>query len=167
MASVPNSEQIVRVRVRLAEEPPRACDGYAEIEGGLLVGPARIEASYSLLDTEDRDTGRPLLGRPTHAARATLGSALPLGLRGAATVVYTGRTPMTRDDESGAITDWRESFARLDARLARPLPGGLELVVGADNLFDSRPARWAGYSGRHVYTSISWTFDRALARGIQ
>ncbi len=141
----------------------------AEIEGGVLVGPARLEASYSLLDTEDRDTGRPLLGRPTHAARATLGSALPLGLRGAATVVFTGRTPMERDEESGAITasGWRESFARLDARLARPLPGGLELVVGADNLFDSRPAQWAGYTGRHIYTSLSWTFDRALARGIQ
>ena len=138
-----------------------------EIEGGVLLGPARLEAAYSLLDTEDHRTGRPLLGRPTHAARATLGSELPFGLRGVTTVVYTGRTPMQRDEETGAITagGWRESYARIDARLAREIPGGLELVVGADNLFDARPAQWAGFTGRHIYTSLSWNFDRALARG--
>ena len=137
----------------------------AELESGMLLGPARLEAAYSLLDTEDRGTGRPLLGRPTHAARATFGSSLPLGLRGATTVVYTGRTPMQRDDATGAITGWRDPYARLDARLAREIPGGLELVIGADNVFDARPAQWAGYTGRHIYTSLSWTFDRALARG--
>ncbi|HEX6058166.1 MAG TPA: TonB-dependent receptor [Gemmatimonadaceae bacterium] len=137
----------------------------AEVEAGAFVGIVRIEGAWSLLDTEDRGTGRPLLGRPTHALRATIGSPLPLALRAAATVVVTGRTPMERDDATGAITGWRETYARLDARLARALPGGLELVVGADNLFDRRPARWAGFTGRHVYTSLSWTFDRALARG--
>lgn len=35
MASAPNGEQVVRVRVCLAEAPPRACAGYAEIEGGI------------------------------------------------------------------------------------------------------------------------------------
>lgn len=35
MAPTPNGEQIVRVRVRLANAPPRACAGYAEIEGGI------------------------------------------------------------------------------------------------------------------------------------
>jgi outer membrane receptor for ferrienterochelin and colicins len=137
----------------------------AELETGVIAGPARLEAAYSLLETEDRATGRQLLGRPTHAARATLRSELPLGLRGTTTAVYTGRTPMQRDETSGAITGWREPFARLDARVARALPGGLELAIGADNLFDARPDEWAGFTGRHVYTSLSFTLDRAFARG--
>jgi hypothetical protein len=35
MASAPSGERVVRLRVRLAEAPPRACAGYAEIEGGI------------------------------------------------------------------------------------------------------------------------------------
>ena len=34
-AAAPTGERIVRVRVRLADLPPRACAGYAEIEGGI------------------------------------------------------------------------------------------------------------------------------------
>ena len=52
----------------------------------------------------------------------------------------------------------------MDARVARALPGDLELVVGADNLFDRRPAEWAGFTGRHVYTSLSWTINRMPSR---
>lgn len=34
-AAAPRGERTVRLRVRLADAPPRACAGYAEIEGGI------------------------------------------------------------------------------------------------------------------------------------
>jgi len=62
------------------------------------------------------------------------------------TGVYTGSTPMERDT-AGRVTSTRDPFVRLDLRLAPALPRGLELTLGVDNVFDDRPARWAGRSG--------------------
>ncbi|HEX5581844.1 MAG TPA: TonB-dependent receptor, partial [Gemmatimonadaceae bacterium] len=129
----------------------------AELEGGLAVGSLRAEAAYGYLDAEDRATGLPLLGRPTHSARATLGGMLPFDVRASVTALYTGATPMERDG-SGVVVGERDAFFRTDVRLARQLPGGLEIVAGADNLFDQRPARWEGAVGRHVYAALSWSF---------
>jgi hypothetical protein len=65
---------------------------------------------------------------------------------------------MQRDDATGVITSRRDAFTRLDVRLSRPLPAlGLEWVAGADNLFAARPDAWAGFTGRHVYTSLTYT----------
>jgi outer membrane receptor for ferrienterochelin and colicins len=134
-----------------------------ELETGVVVGALRAEAAYSYLHAEDRATGRALLGRPAHSARATLGGALPLALRGSVSGIYTGATPMQRAVD-GAITSERDAFLRLDARLARRLPQGLELVVGVDNLFDRRPAQWEGATARQLYTALSWTVAGGRAR---
>jgi len=131
----------------------------AELEGGVAIGALRAEAAWSYLDAEDRATGLPLLGRPTHSARATLGGMLPFDVRASVSALYTGTTPMERDG-SGAITGERDAFFRTDVRLARRLPRGLEIVAGADNLFDQRPARWEGAVARHVYAALSWSFAR-------
>jgi outer membrane receptor protein involved in Fe transport len=133
----------------------------------VTVAGVRAEASYAGLATRDDATGRPLLGRPSHAARATLAATLPLALRASLTTVLTGRTPMERDAATGAVTSWRDAFVRTDVRLARRLPGspeGVELVLGADNLLDRRPARWVGDTRRHVYTALSWAITRTDAR---
>lgn len=131
----------------------------AELEGGIAIGALRAEAAWSYLDAEDRATGLPLLGRPTHSARATLGGMLPFDVRGSLTALYTGATPMERDP-SGAIAGERDAFFRTDVRLARRLPRGLEIVAGVDNLFDQRPALWEGTVARHLYTALSWSFAR-------
>lgn len=131
----------------------------ADLELGVAVGSLRAEAAYSYLDAEDRATGLPLLGRPEHAGRVALSHALPFGVRGSVAGVYTGATPMERG-EGGAITSTRDAFARLDARLARRLPQGLELALGVDNLLDAAPDAWAGAVGRQLYTSLSWAFAR-------
>jgi hypothetical protein len=55
-----------------------------------------------------------------------------------------------------AGTVWREGFLRFDARVARELPGGFEVVVGADNVLDERIPDWPGFAGRHLYTALSW-----------
>jgi outer membrane receptor protein involved in Fe transport len=59
-------------------------------------------------------------------------------------------------DETGQISSKREGFFRIDARLAQRLPWGLELAVGGDNLFDARPADWAGAVGRQWYVGLNW-----------
>jgi outer membrane receptor protein involved in Fe transport len=135
-----------------------------ELETGLALAGWRLEGGYSGLSTRDDATGRPLLGRPTHSGRVLVGRTLPFALRTSVSAVGTGRTPMERDEATGAITSTREAFMRVDARVARTVGGGLELVVGADNLFDHQPAEWAGFTGRHVYTSLSWTIDRPSTR---
>lgn len=135
-----------------------------ELETGLVLAGWRVEGGYSGLATRDDATGRPLLGRPSHSGRLLLARSLPLGIRTSVSAVATGRTPMQRDATTGAITSWRGAFTRVDSRAARELPGGTELVLGADNLFNARPAEWAGFTGRHLYTALTWTFDRAPAR---
>ena len=137
-----------------------------ELEGGrrfASLNGLRLEASYSGLSTRDNATGFELLGRPTNAGRVGLIGELPFALRTSVTGVYTGRTPMERDATSGAISSWRDSFLRVDLRVARALTGrasGFELVAGADNLFGRQPAQWAGFTGRHVYTALSWTMSK-------
>ena len=135
-----------------------------DLEGELSVRALRVAGGYSALATRDDATGRPLLGRPTHSARSTVSHALPFGTRASATTVFTGRTPMQRDDASGEVTSWRDAFVRIDLRLAQRLAGGLELVAGADNLFDKQPAQWAGFTGRHLYTALSWSANRKTDR---
>jgi outer membrane receptor for ferrienterochelin and colicins len=92
---------------------------------------------------------------------------LPFAIRTTVSGIYTGRTPMERDATSGAITSVRDAYLRTDVRVARDLIGpfaDMELVVGADNLFDTRPMRWAGFTGRHLYTALSWTISRDSSR---
>ena len=132
----------------------------AELESGLSLGRIRAEAGYSRLATRDRATDEPLLGRPEQSGRLGANYAAPSGLRVAAAAVYTGRTPMQRNAQTGAISSWRDAFTRVDVRIAQSIPGGLQLAIGADNVFDRRPENWAGFTGRHLYTTLTWNFER-------
>ena len=126
-----------------------------ELEGGWVLPWARLELGYAWLGTEDRSTGLPLLGRPEHSARAVATVSATSSLRATVSAVYTGATPMERD-EAGTITSVRDAFLRFDARLAQRLPWGLELALGADNLFDSQPEAWADAVGRQWYVGLTW-----------
>ena len=131
-------------------------DGFtrgAEIEAGVTRAGWRLEGGYSLLRAERARTGEPLLGRPEQSVRGTISYANPAGIRFSVTGVHTGETAMARME---AGTEWREPFTRFDLRVAQDLPGGFELVGGVDNVFDQRVEEWPGFTGRHLYTSISW-----------
>ena len=76
MARASNSEQLVRLRVRLTEAPPRTYAGYAEIEGGLQredevfpgeIGPDGLPRFACELRVR-RDTGTGALVLPGPAA---------------------------------------------------------------------------------------------------
>ncbi len=127
----------------------------AELEAGLVFRTVRFEAGYAWLGTEDVSTGQPLLGRPEHSGRLVTTVSPTRGLRATVSGIYTGTTPMERD-EAGVITSERESFLRFDARVAQRLPWGLELSVGADNVFDRRPDAWADAVGREWYLGLTW-----------
>ena len=47
-------------------------------------------------------------------------------------------------------------FLRFDARLAQRLPWGLEVSLGADNLFNSQPDAWADDVSRQWYVGLTW-----------
>ncbi|MGH7504579.1 MAG: TonB-dependent receptor, partial [Longimicrobiales bacterium] len=131
-------------------------DGFtrgAELEAGVTWRGLRLEAGYGVLHAQDSETGESLLGRPERSARGTIGYSRPGGLRVAVTGVHTGETAMRR---TASGTEWREGFLRFDARVAQEVWGGFELAVGVDNLFDVRLAEWPGFTGRHLYTAVSW-----------
>ena len=124
-----------------------------ELETGVNHGPWRLELGGALLRAEHEESGEPLLGRPRDSMRASLGWAHPIGLRISASGVRTGRTAMSREEGS---TQWRDAYTRFDLRLAQELPGGLQLVAGADNVLDATVDEWPGFSGRHIYLGMSW-----------
>ncbi len=131
-----------------------------DLEAGVVLGGARVEAAYGWLSATDRLTDLPLLGRPRHSARAMLSGAIPFLGRGSLTGVFTGRTPMERDEDTGAVIGERDAFLRMNARIARRLPFGTEFSVGVDNIFDSRPALWEGAIARQIYTALAFTVGR-------
>ena len=124
-----------------------------ELEGGFTHGRLRGEAGYAYLLAQDRATGAALLGRPAHSGRASLESAIPLGMRAALSGIYTGTTPVQRNEEE--IVD-REGYLRFDATVSASLPAGLQVSGGVRNLLDARPGQWPGFTGRHLFLGIGW-----------
>jgi outer membrane receptor for ferrienterochelin and colicins len=125
----------------------------AELEAGAALGPWRFEGGVSLVRAEHAETGESLLGRPRDSMRGTVAWAHPMGLRASVTGIRTGRTAMSRTEGE---TAWREPYTGFDVRVAKSLPGDLELVAGIDNLLDRTNRDWPGFTGRHLYTSLSW-----------
>lgn len=128
----------------------------ADNEVGIVWSRARVEAGYGYLRTRDAATDRELLGRPHHSARVTTTLSSRLA-RLSVTQLFTGQTPMTRSDESGAITSSRDAFARTDLRIALPPRWGAEPAFGVDNVFDRQPSMWAAPTARHIYITLSWS----------
>lgn len=129
-----------------------------EVEGGVAWQSLRAEAGYALLDTRDDATGGPLLGRAEHSARVSLAGRLPHDFDASLTGLYTGPTPIARDAD-GRVSDERDSFLRLDARVSRALPGSLEVAAGVENLLDAEPGSdWPGFTGRRVYGGVTWRY---------
>ncbi len=124
-----------------------------EVEVNTTWRGARLEAGYSYLDAYDSNTDEELLGRPRHSGRLYGGYTFSFGTRVGVTGVFTGRTPIQRTETE---TLMRSAFTRLDARISHEVLNGVELSVGANNVFDARPAGWPGYTGRHMYIGAAW-----------
>ena len=136
MTPAPAGEQTVRLRVRLAEAPPRACASYAEVEGGLQrkhevlpgeVGPdGRPRFTCELRARRDAATGAPVFlgpfafGPPAARFLYVSWSAVRAAEPGAGRAMFRrAKVPL------GTIT-WaqvEEVAARLDGVLEATVPG--------------------------------------------
>jgi outer membrane receptor for ferrienterochelin and colicins len=136
-----------------------------ETEAGWTRGGTRLEAGYTLLEARDESNDTPLLGRARHAGRVSV-STMVRGANASATLQVTGRTPLTRDDATGAVTSWRASYARLDLRGTAPMRNGVSLVMGVENVFDRTLGQaWPGFTGRRAYGGLSWHGGQSQGSG--
>ena len=126
---------------------------------GAITEFAWARASYTWLDTEDLDTGLPLLRRPAHRASATVGGDLGRG----ATAELTGLFVGERDDVD-AVTYERvtsPAYFRLDAAVTLPrLLGAVAPYVRATNLLGRDYSEVAGFPspGRRFVAGLDVAF---------
>ncbi len=126
---------------------------------GALSASSWARASYTWLDTEDLDTGLPLLRRPKQRASVTLGQDLG---RGASTEL-TGHWVGERDDVDAAtyarVTS--PAYFRVDTALTGPpVLGGLSPFARVTNLLDRDYAEVAGFPspGRRFVAGLDLAF---------
>ena len=124
-----------------------------EMEAGVTHLGWRLDMKYSWLNAHRDGSGDPLLGRPDHSVSALIGYARPGGTRVSLNGTYTGRTPMRRTEVG---TEWRDGFLRFNTLLTQDITGDLQLVLGVDNVLNALEEEWPGFTGRHVYTGMSW-----------
>ena len=124
-----------------------------EMEAGVTHLGWRLDMKYSWLNAHRDGSGDPLIGRPDHSVSALIGYARPGGIRVSLNGTYTGRTPMRRTEVG---TEWRDGFLRFNTLLTQEITGDLQLVLGVDNVLNALEEEWPGFTGRHVYTGMSW-----------
>lgn len=124
-----------------------------------LSATVRARASYAWVDTEDRDTGLPLLRRPKQRASLTLAEDLGRGASAEVTGLWVGE----RDDVD-ATTYLRvtsPAYVRVDAAVTLPpVAWGLSPFVRATNLLGRDYAEVAGYPspGRRFVAGLDLAF---------
>ena len=124
-----------------------------------LTKTAWARAAWTRLDTEDRDTGLPLLRRPKQRASLTVGEDLGRGASAEVTGLWIGE----RDDVD-ATTYLRvtsPAYFRLDGALTLPpVAWGLSPFVRATNLLGRDYAEVAGYPspGRRFVAGVDVAF---------
>jgi outer membrane receptor protein involved in Fe transport len=126
-----------------------------DLDGGWTATPVRLEAGYSYLDAFDADSHAPMLGRSRHGVHLDAS-----WLRGrwslSGSARYTSRAPSRRDDVSGAITEWRDAFARLDLHVQVFVSGTVRFSGGVDNLLNQVPGgTLPGFAGRRLYAGMT------------
>src|SRR5690606_18291580 len=102
----------------------------AEVGGRYTVGVASVSGSYAWLDTEDEVSGRPLLGRAAHTARAAL--AVDSGPWSAeAEFVRNSAVPVSQDRATGALV-YQGAAPRLNLRGSVAIGGTWRATGGVD-----------------------------------
>jgi outer membrane receptor for ferrienterochelin and colicins len=126
-----------------------------ELEGGLLVGEWRLEGAVERLWTRDDSTGKSLLGRPPVTLRGSVVAPLALSTVATLKVAYVGKTPVFRDP-NGAVTQYREAFPQVNARLSRLIGPRFEVNGEVTNILDRRlGASWPGLRGGR-FLGLRW-----------
>lgn len=122
--------------------------------------PLTVHAGHSYLDSEDRDTGKPLSGRAKNRANLGLEFKRPqyeLGLRG----VWIGKREFQVElDTGGAPTGagTAKPYTLFDARAQWKGWRVFDLSVGVANLFDEGESRYLPIQPRSVFFEMSKEF---------
>jgi outer membrane receptor for ferrienterochelin and colicins len=129
-----------------------------ELTAEARLGAARVSGDYAFLDAKSLDDGLPLDRRARHSGRVRIAGEVPLleGTQVDLTAHVTGDAPLVGLDDEGqpATIGTQEALMALDAQIAIRVPGDLRLVLGADNLLDSRPTGWQAVVGRRFRVGI-------------
>lgn len=117
-----------------------------------------MTVNYTLLDTEDRTTGRVLVRRPRHNLAADLDWTTPFGARVGATLRLASDSADT-DFETFARTAL-DGYALVGLRASLPIGDTLELYGRVENLFDARYETVSGYGAyrRTAFVGVRASF---------
>jgi vitamin B12 transporter len=113
-----------------------------------------LKVQYSLIDTENRDTGLDLARRPRQTATALIDYRWPFGLQTGATVAHVGSS-----FDNAANTRALEGYVLVDLRAALPITDLLEVYGRVENVFDERYQTIFQYGspGRAAYAGVRLT----------
>jgi outer membrane receptor for ferrienterochelin and colicins len=132
-----------------------------EVGGSWTGSVVEVAADYAYLDARDLELDLPLNRRAAHRARVRGTTRWPVGpslLTVTTSAQYTGEAPLVGTDASSspAIEGFQGKLFACDARADLAfLDGSLELEVGLDNAFNTRPAGWPTVLQRRVYVGLS------------
>ena len=131
------------------------------IETSLEIHPSNtlgVTVNYTLLDAQDRTTGRVLVRRPRHNLAADVDWTTPFGARVGATLRLASDSADT-DFETFARTSL-DGYALVGLRASLPIGKALELYGRVENMFDARYETVSGYGtyGRTAHIGVRADF---------
>lgn len=117
-----------------------------------------VSAGYAYLYARDQQHDTPLNRRAPHMVRSRLGyrAATLRGLQLDVTGRYTSSAPLVGEALAGApeVVGEQGALLAFDVQGRVALTRAIELSLGADNVFDARPAGWQGAVQRTVYLGM-------------
>lgn len=142
-----------------------------EVRAGVRTGPWTAQAEYALLDARALDDDLPLDRRAKHSGRVrtTRSVSEGSGILVSGSLTWTGEAPLVAlgagssggagpaDGGPLAVVGTQASFVRLDLDATFAVPGDLRLVLGVDNVFDTRPEGWQGVIARRARIGLEAT----------
>ncbi len=122
-----------------------------------------LEVGYTLTDSQDLNTGRPLEGRARHRGNLALTlRSLSAGIDFNARVSLVGPRPYYVSDSGDAEPQITEAplYALCDARVGLNLIKQVQFFFGVQNLLDAGDPRFLAIPPRAGFAGVSGHFDR-------
>lgn len=110
-----------------------------------------IASSYSLIDAENRDTGRALARRPRHSVNTSVDYDWSFGLQTGASITH-----VSSNLDNDFATSATPGYVLVDLRAAMPITDNIEVYGRIENLFDEQYETLFQYgtAGRSAFAGI-------------
>lgn len=124
------------------------------LELGVIVRPVEaltIATNYSLIDAENRETGRALARRPRHSVNTSVDYDWSFGLKTGATITH-----VSSNLDNDFATTPTPGYVLVDLRASMPVTDNIELYGRIENLFDEEYETifQFGTAGRSAFAGI-------------